>query len=254
MTQKGKYDKILKKIFTSQTLTIAIATFGLIVGIRQCKTYEDRHSIEEQKKSIEDSLKFHEKLILLLDMFQLESEKEYFIDEIISPTASFTSHIINICNQGKYDAKKASLIFGGDLKIVAIFSHPQILSNRIEEHRSTGSIFYDDIHPRYLFGTSILYHTQSLQTEDKYRYIYNFTCENKANPLSIEMQYEIFRFSNLDEYMHYLSSKHQNIDEYLENKDFIIDKTQDAEKIYKVIKESGKVQLQECVRQGPLSE
>ncbi len=239
----------LKKIFSSN---IAWTVIGMVIAAIVAIIL---YRCERNERLAEERHLHHEDLKLFLECIPLDEKREYSID-VISPDDTFLPFPINIAKDGKYSAKDVVVSFIGDLRLVSfdfIEEYPMIVAQSSlypYNNERAGDIRFESLPPKIFLGMPILYEILNLKTGDNFSCHITLVAENKTNPIDVKLNMTLFRFTSIDEYREYLSSKYDTPEylDYFKDKDIIVlGVTDGMDRAFKVAVEGTEVKMWECI-------
>lgn len=224
----------LKKIFTVKVLALIASILAVVIAIQTLnynknkdKKEENRIQEELERKYLEELDNTYENLFLAFQCIPA-MKKEYNADIIIPNSTHGIIQSVNIFNKGRKTAKNTELTMciKGDVKFGLIHTgsvteeaNDTIYQDNLAKWEYKGVKPNMGVMPVYLIMRNDGYIFQNGQT---FSMCYTLSCEDKARPVELDVNYRVYLCNSLSEYLKIIKSNNDNDVEYFNNKDFVI--------------------------------
>ncbi|MFS2674741.1 hypothetical protein [Parabacteroides distasonis] len=248
--------RLLKKLFTVQTIALIIAIVTAIIALIQLQDTKKSLEYAKMEKYNDDNIKYHENLILTLGGFHLKNREEYNIDIVRPYDAEIGMYVLGlgIYNGGKLNAKNIHIQHKGNINYLTFKS---LRSKNILSQKTGGEFDVEYIYPKEQTEFSIMYMSTNPRQGLLNQSIFTCICEDKANPYKVKLNMFTYNCNSIEEYISYMQAKYENIEElekhWINDNFFLVHSYHERDKneqmihkyeTYKVIKQDGEIMLQ----------
>lgn len=257
---------LLKKIFSIKILSLMICIITAFISYlafdrsdTKDKKEEIRINEELRQKELEEIDKTHEYLILSFQCIPV-MKNEYNADIILpsNSTADMIVQTVNIINGGRKTAKNTELeiCIKNDFKFMLIQSDlTEEVKDTIYPQQNLAKWDYRGIKPNKSVMPMFIItrkDNKRFYNGQNFSMCYTLSCDDKAHPIEIDVNYNIYLCNSLSEYEKIIKNRVNDNQEYFKKKDFIIFHYTDTDgngnhKIYKVETKIGGYIFNECL-------